>query len=46
MPKITAQLMLARVSHNVGIKRLAISLLTGRRDAIEVPKSPCNTLVI
>jgi hypothetical protein len=34
--------MLASVNQNVGMKRLAISLLTGRREAIEVPKSLHN----
>ena len=42
----TAHAMLAMVSHSDGIKRLAISSETGRRETIEVPKSPCNTLVM
>ena len=46
IPKMTAQPILAIVSQKVGIKRLAISLLTGRREAIEVPKSPCKMLLI
>ena len=45
-PNTTAQLMLAIVNQNVGIKRLAISSDTGRRDTIEIPKSPCRTLPI
>ena len=46
IPNSTAQLMLASVSHSVGIKRLAISLETGRREAMEMPKSPRSTLVM
>jgi hypothetical protein len=42
MPKITAHTMLVMVSITVGKKRSAISVDTGRRLRIEVPKSPCS----
>ena len=46
IPNNTAHAILAIVSHSDGIKRLAISSETGRRETIDVPKSPCNTLVM
>ncbi|CSP96144.1 Uncharacterised protein [Shigella sonnei] len=46
IPNITAQTILVMVSHSVGIKRLAISSATGRRDTIDRPKSPCTALLI
>src|SRR6218665_1024943 len=42
MPKITAHTMLVMVSITVGKKRSPISVDTGRRVRIEVPKSPCS----
>ncbi len=45
MPKITAHTMLVTVSITVGKKRSAISVDTGRRVRIEVPKSPCSMWV-
>ncbi|MDH6594677.1 hypothetical protein M2165_004566 [Variovorax sp. TBS-050B] len=45
MPKITAHTMLVMVSITVGKKRSEISVATGRRVRIEVPKSPCSMWV-
>jgi hypothetical protein len=46
MPNITAHSILATVNQNVGIKREPISLLTGRLETNELPKSPRATWVI
>ncbi len=46
MPNRTAHIILVIVSHSVGKKRLAISSETGRRETIDVPKSPCKTWVM
>ncbi len=45
MPSITAQAMLVSVSSSVGMKRSAISVDTGRRVRMLVPKSPCSMLL-
>ncbi|CFP62407.1 Uncharacterised protein [Bordetella pertussis] len=42
MPNTTDQIMLASVSHNVGMKRSAISVDTGRLVRSDVPRSPCS----
>ena len=41
MPITTAHTMLVSVSNSVGMKRSAISWLTGRLLRVEMPKSPC-----
>ena len=42
MPKSTDHAMLESVSSSVGMKRSPISVATGRRLRMEVPRSPCT----